>query len=109
MMSFLDSLCTALVQRDGPEIRRLLDHPMASTLPAAVRREATELAAAGPGTARAAIQTLHFAHQMAHLMGAIGDPASRTMDVRLARQRVAAVQAELPLSPSRASVREAAA
>jgi len=109
MMSFLDSLCTALVQRDGPEIRRLLNHPMASTLPAAVRREATELAAAGSNTGRAAIQTLHFAHQMAHLMGAIGDPASRTMEVRLARQRAAAVPAESSLVPLRASACEAAA
>ena len=108
MMSFLDSLCTALGRRDGAEIRRLLDHPMASTLPAAVRREAAELAVAGPGAARAAIQTLHFAHQMAHLMGAIADPAMRTMDLRHARHRAAA-QDEGSLTPSRGAAREAAA
>jgi hypothetical protein len=107
-MSFLDSLCTALVRRDGAEIQRLLGHPMASTLPVAVRREAAELAAAGAGAVRAPVQTLHFAHQMAHLMGAIGDPATRTIDVRLARQRAAA-QAELPLTARRPAAREAAA
>jgi len=75
MLDYLDSLCAALLARNGTEIRRLLRHPLARALPRRVREEGYAIARAGPESLRAPVQTLHFYHQTLHLLGA--RPASR--------------------------------
>ena len=78
MLGYLDALCTALIARDSAEIRRLLRHPLARALPRKVREEALAIRRAGPASLMAPVHTLHFFHQTAHVLGARGDPASRT-------------------------------
>jgi hypothetical protein len=75
MLDYLDSLCAALLARNGTEIRRLLRHPLARALPRRVREEGYSIARAGPESLRAPVQTLHFYHQTLHLLGA--RPAAR--------------------------------
>src|SRR6476620_12549289 len=74
-LDYLDSLCAALLARNGTEIRRLLRHPLARALPRRVREEGYAIARAGPESFRAPVQTLHFYHQTLHLLGA--RPATR--------------------------------
>jgi hypothetical protein len=76
MLDYLDSLCAALLARNGTEIRRLLRHPLARALPRRVREEGYAIARAGPESLRAPVQTLHFYHQTLHLLGA--RPAARS-------------------------------
>ena len=76
MLDYLDSLCAALLARNGTEIRRLLRHPLARALPRRVREEGYAIARAGPESLRAPVQTLHFYHQTLHLLGA--RPASKS-------------------------------
>jgi hypothetical protein len=76
MLDYLDSLCAALLARNGTEIRRLLRHPLARALPRRVREEGYAIARAGPESLRAPVQTLHFYHQTLHLLGA--RPSSRS-------------------------------
>jgi hypothetical protein len=75
MLDYLDSLCAALLARNGTEIRRLLRHPLARALPRRVREEGYAIARAGPESLRAPVQTLHFYHQTLHLLGS--RPAAR--------------------------------
>ena len=70
MLDYLDSLCAALLARNGTEIRRLLRHPLARALPRRVREDGYAIARAGPESLRAPVQTLHFYHQTLHLLGA---------------------------------------
>ncbi len=74
MLSFLDSLCLALTNRDAAAIAQLLAHPMAATLPSAVRTEAAALAADPSNIARTPLHAFVFAHRMAQLMAAVGTP-----------------------------------
>jgi hypothetical protein len=53
MLDYLDSLCAALLARNGTEIRRLLRHPLARALPRRVREEGYAIARAGPESLRA--------------------------------------------------------
>lgn len=77
MLDYLDSLCAALLARNGTEIRRLLRHPLARALPRRVREEGFAIARAGPESLRAPVQTLHFYHQTLHLLGARNGAAAR--------------------------------
>lgn len=77
MLGYLDELCAALLARDSDSIARLLRHPLARALPRKVREEALAIRRAGPGTLMAPVNTLHFYHQTAHVLGARGDPATR--------------------------------
>jgi hypothetical protein len=97
MLDYLDSLCAALLARNGTEIRRLLRHPLARALPRRVREEGYAIARAGPESLRAPVQTLHFYHQTLHLLGA--RPAARAEGARpLGVERDADErQIELPL------------
>ena len=79
MLDYLDSLCAALLARNGTEIRRLLRHPLARALPRRVREEGYAIARAGPESLRAPVQTLHFYHQTLHLLGA--RPTARSENV----------------------------
>jgi hypothetical protein len=84
MLVYLDILCAALLARDSVQIGELLRHPMARVLPQRVREEATMIMRAGPASVAAPVHTLHFQHQMAHVLG-IGHASP-------------AIQAELPLA-----------
>ena len=77
MLGYLDELCAALLARDSDAIGRLLRHPLARALPRKVREEALAIRRAGPSSLMAPVNTLHFFHQTAHVLGARGDPASR--------------------------------
>ncbi len=74
MSRYLDRLCRALTERDAATIRALLDDPLAVSLPAVVRAEAAALAAQPANAARAPLQAFVFAHRMAQLMAAAGQP-----------------------------------
>jgi hypothetical protein len=87
MLVYLEVLCTALLARDSREIARLLKHPLARALPRRVREEAMAIMRAGPGSMIAPVQTLHFQHQTAHLLGVGAGKQSG----------VSAAQFELPL------------
>lgn len=102
MLDYLDSLCAALLARNGTEIRRLLRHPLARALPRRVREEGYAIARAGPESLRAPVQTLHFYHQTLHLLGA--RPAARGETGRAigAERPADERQIELPL-PLRAA------
>jgi hypothetical protein len=98
MLDYLDSLCAALLARNGTEIRRLLRHPLARALPRRVREEGYAIARAGPESLRAPVQTLHFYHQTLHLLGARqtaarSESASPAGGERTAEER----QIEMPL------------
>ena len=97
MLAYLDSLCAALLARDGEEIRRLLRHPLARALPRAVRDEALGMARAGARTMRAPLHTLRFYHQTAHLLGVQHDPANPAAAARRRGDDDAQEQMELPL------------
>ena len=92
MLSFLDSLCGALIARDVLRIRQLLAHPLSRALPRAVRDEAAAIAAGGR-EAVAPLQAMRFYHQTAHLLGVRLDPAARGRRSRDAAYR----QMDLPL------------
>ena len=98
MLNYIDSLCAALLARDGDEIRRLLRHPLARALPRGVREEALGFARSGSRSMRAPLQALRFYHQTAHLLGVQHDPANPAL---LAAQRNREddeeAQMELPL------------
>jgi len=76
VLAFLDSLCAALLSRDGQRILELLQHPLARALPRQVREEAMLIARRGGRTMIAPVQTLRLYHQTAHLLGACSDPAT---------------------------------
>ncbi|MBI2795463.1 MAG: hypothetical protein HYX65_02030 [Gemmatimonadetes bacterium] len=75
MLGYLDGLCDALLARDTDEVRRLLDDPLAATLPPAVHAEARRGTSGHPPASWIPLQTLRFTHQVAHLEGAAADPA----------------------------------
>ena len=97
MLDYLDGLCSALLARNGTEIRRLLRHPLARALPRRVREEGYAIARAGPESFRAPVQTLHFYHQTLHLLGA--RPAAARSDTGLPanEQSGESRQIEMPL------------
>ncbi len=88
MLHYLHSLCIALVARDAAEMRRLLRHPLAHTLPQRVREEIAAIRGAAPDSMIAPIHTLHFYHQTVQL---VLDPPDG---------EAAGPQLELPLQPS---------
>lgn len=97
MLDYLDSLCAALLARNGTEIRRLLRHPLARALPRRVREEGYAIARAGPESLRAPIQTLHFYHQTLHLLGARAAARGATGTPPGGSRAVDEPQIEIPL------------
>jgi hypothetical protein len=75
LLYYLHSLCIALVARDAAELRRLLRHPYARTLPQRVREEIVAIRHAPPGSMIAPINTLHFYHQTVQLVLEPDEPA----------------------------------
>ena len=81
MLSFLNALCTALLARDLPEVRRLLARANAQHLPRQVREELDSWVAT---PALAPVRTLQHYHQTRQLLraDAAGD-ASATEQLEL--------------------------
>jgi anti-sigma factor RsiW len=67
MLAYLEDLCGALIAHDADAIQRLLAHPLARSLPRAVREEAIAISRANAASLRAPIQTLRFYHQTLQL------------------------------------------
>src|SRR5215218_3055592 len=97
MLDYLDSLCAALLARNGTEIRRLLRHPLARALPRRVREEGYAIARAGPESFRAPVQTLHFYHQTLHLLGARSTARTEAGDATAESTIGEGRQIEMPL------------
>lgn len=72
MLDFLDALCRVLAARDPLAIRRQLRHPLARTLPPAVRGEAIAIASAGRQGRLAPTRALHFYYQTLQLLAPSG-------------------------------------
>lgn len=105
MLAYLDALCSALRSRDADAIAQLLQHPLASALPAIVVDEARRIAEGNVPAHVAPVETLRLYHQTAHLLGACTDPATRRRPVTTVRaigERPR--QMELPLLPLQAAV-----
>lgn len=94
MLTFLDSLCAALIARDAIRIRQLLAHPLSRALPRAVRDEASAIASGASHGFVAPLQALRLYHQTAHLLGVRLDPAVRTRHPGRGQQQR---QIDLPL------------
>ena len=98
MLDYLDRLCAALLGREVAEIRRLLRHPLARTLPRIVREEAQAIAAAPARSLRAPIQTLRFYQQTMQLLAEPAEARSAGIpDVAPRPEEPAAAQLELPI------------
>jgi hypothetical protein len=74
MLSYLDSLCAALLARDTSEIRRLLAHPLAQDLPRRVREEAVAISRAGRRSFIAPVNALHLYYKLTHVVDESSDP-----------------------------------
>ena len=74
MLAYLDSLCSALLARDGTEIQRLLALPAARDLPRRVREEAVAISRAGNRSFMAPIHALHFYYKLTHMVDESSDP-----------------------------------
>lgn len=94
MLSYLDSLCSALIGRDRVALRHLLADPLAAELPDGVHKEIEACLSYAVRTAP--LQTLHFYYQVVQRdrMFTVRTAASRPSD----RDSVRALQFELPLT-----------
>ncbi len=105
MLTDLDSLCDAMVGRDLPRLRHLVDdHPLARLLPADALAEVRRFLAGRVGAHAVPLHTLRFRDQTARLLSEKprAEPVP-TMTAPMAappasRRRRVAEQTELPLS-----------
>jgi hypothetical protein len=115
VLPYLDGLIDALSIRDSTEVRRLLAHPLARTLPAAVREEAEMLAQDRCDALTVPLRTMQLRHQTAELLREVppvADVAEQAAPVEVAdaprtrpshaparaHRGARLVQKELPLS-----------
>jgi hypothetical protein len=105
MLGYLDSLISALNERETPDIDRLLAHPLARILPAEARREAEAFRDGAVDVLATPLRVLQLRHQTAELLRASTLPAPAPLmappRVSLSprdRQRTPPAQMELPLS-----------
>lgn len=68
MLGYLDTLIAALSLRDGPEVERLLAHPLARLLPPGVREEAEAFLLGSRDALAAPLRALQLRHQTAELL-----------------------------------------
>lgn len=94
MLSYLDSLCSALIGRDRVALRHLLADPLAAELPDGVHKEIEACLSYAVRTAP--LQTLHFYYQVVQhdRMFAVRRAPSRSSEPASVR----ALQIELPLT-----------
>lgn len=107
MLTYLDSLCEALVARDLPRLRHLADdHPLARVLPAEAADEVRRFLAGAVSPHAVPLATLRFRDQTIRLLS--GAPVSpdappaepvppRSAPARHRTGRRRAAQTELPL------------
>ena len=107
MLTYLDSLCDAMMARDLPRLHNLVDdHPLARLLPAEAMREVRRFLAQKAGRHAVPLMTLRFRDQTARLLGELphgtraSAPAVSAPIVPAVprRRRQSAIQTELPLS-----------
>lgn len=102
MLAYLESLVGALKARNSLVISELLQHPLASALPAPVLDEAQRIAIQLGDEPVVPIHALRLYHQTAHLLGACSDPATRRSPVvasispLLPGERARQIELELP-------------
>lgn len=107
MLTYLDSLCDAMVARDLPRLHNLVDnHPLVRLLPAEAMSEVRRFLAQKVGRHAVPLMTLRFRDQTARLLGELPHDAgtsARTVSapsvpVVPRRRRRSEIQTELPLS-----------
>jgi hypothetical protein len=107
MLTYLDSLCDAMVARDLPRLHNLVDdHPLVRLLPAEAMSEVRRFLAQKVGRHAVPLMTLRFRDQTARLLGeptqgpgtSVRSVPAPMVPVVPRRRRGAAIQTELPLS-----------
>ncbi len=109
MLTYLDALLAAQTMRDGAEITRLLEHPLARILPADARGEAEWFADSHCDPLAAPLRVMQLRRQMAELLReapVVADRdevtevarAPRHAPAMMSRRASRLVQMELPLS-----------
>lgn len=107
MLTYLDSLCDAMVARDLPRLHNLVDdHPLVRLLPAEAMSEVRRFLAQKVGRHAVPLMTLRFRDQTARLLGELPHGAGASaravstpsVPVVPRRRRRSAIQTELPLS-----------
>ncbi len=68
LLVYLDQLCSALVARDDNEVRRLLEHVLAGTLPREVREEVRAILALPRQSFRAPVKTFWYSYVTEHVL-----------------------------------------
>lgn len=96
MLGYLDTLIAALSLRDGPEVERLLAHPLARLLPPGVREEAEAFLVGSRDALAAPLRALQLRHQTAELLrdAVVADRPEALADV-------AGVAADVTVEPGR--------
>jgi hypothetical protein len=119
MLAFLEDLIAALVAHDAARLAVLRRSPLLSALPADVRGEVIRVMS---GVGGVPLLTMRYRHTLAHLLGAVGNPAEHgaadplrpivdpfvararpvttSSSVTTRRRRTTASQIELALPPS---------
>lgn len=97
VLAFLEALRDALMTRDVDAVRRLLSHPLAGALPAAVRAEAQRVMEDQMAPTAVPLATLQLYHQTAHCLGVAREVRAVGIDATTPRQRSRPAQMELPL------------
>jgi hypothetical protein len=106
MLTYLDSLCDAMVARDLPRLSNLVDdHPLARLLPAEAMAEVRRFLADTVGRHAVPLLTLRFRDQTARLLSeqpraeSVAAPVGPVRASRPpTRRRRSTAQTELPLS-----------
>jgi hypothetical protein len=87
----VERLYDAVVGRDAVFVHRLIDSPMATSIPREVREEALAISALSAGSARVPMALLRFHHRLTQLAGpeepVTPEPDPAQMEIPFARER----------------------
>lgn len=83
LADYVADLAYSLLERDIPEVRRLLRAPISARLPREVRAEAMQFTRLSEASVRAPIETLRFAHRLHELHMGAGDPDETAQQIDL--------------------------
>lgn len=103
MLTYLDSLCDAMMERDLPRLHHLIDdHPLVRLLPVEAMTEVRRFLSGRVGAHTVPFATLRFRDQTARLLSEAPREQTIAASVRHAAARPTrrrrSVQTELPLS-----------
>lgn len=73
LVGYVADLAYALLERETPEIRRLLRAPISARLPREVRAEAMQFTRLPETSVRAPIHTLRYVHRLHEMQAGAGD------------------------------------